>query len=52
VCPEIVNGRLVLKCQQPRMTSKNRTAASIKAFHMFVPMTTLGLKSATVSMAA
>ncbi len=46
VCPEIVNGRLVLKCQQPRMTSKNRTAASIKAFHMFVPMTALGLMSA------
>ena len=37
VCPEIVNGRLVLKCQQPSMTSKNRSAASIKAFHIFVP---------------
>ena len=37
VCPEILNGRLVLKCQQPSMTSKNRTAACIGAFHIFIP---------------
>lgn len=36
VCPETVNGRLVLKCQQPNVTSKSRNAAAIKAFLIFV----------------
>jgi hypothetical protein len=36
VCPEIVNGRLVLKCQQPSIKSKNRSTAFTKAFDIFV----------------